>query len=48
MITASYEVAGRHMGTIGIIGPTRMEYRRVMSVVDMISKDLTKILTRHR
>ncbi|WP_413380119.1 heat-inducible transcriptional repressor HrcA [Alkalihalobacillus sp. 1P02AB] len=49
MITASYEVAGQHMGTIGIIGPTRMEYRRVIGVVDTISKDLTKILTRlHR
>ncbi|KGA98454.1 HrcA family transcriptional regulator [Alkalihalobacillus alcalophilus ATCC 27647 = CGMCC 1.3604] len=49
MITASYEVAGKHMGTIGIIGPTRMEYRRVIGVVDTISKDLTKILTKlHR
>ncbi len=45
LITASYSIAGKHMGTIGILGPTRMEYRRVIGVVDTISKDLTKLLT---
>ncbi|WP_026674630.1 heat-inducible transcriptional repressor HrcA [Alkalihalobacterium bogoriense] len=45
IITASYSVGGKEMGTIGILGPTRMEYRRVISVLDYISKDLTKMLT---
>ncbi len=45
LITASYSIAGKHMGTIGILGPTRMEYRRVIGVVDTLSKDLTKLLT---
>lgn len=45
LITASYSIGGKHMGTIGILGPTRMEYRRVIGVVDTLSKDLTKLLT---
>lgn len=45
LITASFTISGRHMGTLGIIGPTRMEYQRVIGVVDELSKDLTKLLT---
>ncbi|WP_078552763.1 heat-inducible transcriptional repressor HrcA [Bacillus alkalicellulosilyticus] len=45
IITASYSFGGKDMGTIGILGPTRMEYRRVIGIIDFISKDLTKILT---
>ncbi|WP_017728415.1 heat-inducible transcriptional repressor HrcA [Halalkalibacterium ligniniphilum] len=45
LITASYSIAGKHMGTIGILGPTRMEYRRAIGVIDYLSKDLTKLLT---
>lgn len=45
IITASYTIGGKHMGTVGILGPTRMEYRRVISILDYISKDLTKVLT---
>lgn len=45
IITASYEIGGKHMGTIGILGPTRMEYRRVIGIIDYFSKDLTKLLT---
>ena len=45
LITASYSIGSKHMGTIGILGPTRMEYRRVIGVVDSLSKDLTKLFT---
>ncbi|HHY21932.1 MAG TPA: heat-inducible transcriptional repressor HrcA, partial [Bacilli bacterium] len=45
IITASYTIGGEHMGTIGILGPTRMEYRRVIGIIDHFSKDLTKLLT---
>lgn len=45
LITASYSIGGKHMGTIGILGPTRMEYQRIIGVVDTLSKDLTKMLT---
>ncbi len=45
VITASYAIDGRHVGTLGVIGPTRMEYKRMIKVVDSLSKDLTKRLT---
>lgn len=45
IITASYAINGRHVGTLGVIGPTRMEYRRMIKVVDSLSKDLSKLLT---
>ncbi|MDQ0205524.1 heat-inducible transcriptional repressor HrcA [Alkalicoccobacillus murimartini] len=46
MITAAYSIGDQHVGTIGIIGPTRMEYHRAIKVVDYLSKDLTRLLTR--
>ncbi|WP_416149305.1 heat-inducible transcriptional repressor HrcA [Salipaludibacillus sp. HK11] len=45
IITATYSLDGKHMGTVGILGPTRMEYPRVISIMDYLSKDMTKILT---
>jgi heat-inducible transcriptional repressor len=46
VITASYSLANQHMGTIAILGPTRMEYSRVISLLDLFSNDLTKLLTK--
>ena len=45
IITATYTVDGKHLGTIGILGPTRMEYQRVIGVLDYLSKDMTNTLT---
>ncbi|QKS70847.1 heat-inducible transcriptional repressor HrcA [Paenalkalicoccus suaedae] len=45
VVTATYSLDGTHMGTIGILGPTRMEYPRIISLMDYFSKDLTKLLT---
>ncbi|MFD2671585.1 heat-inducible transcriptional repressor HrcA [Marinicrinis sediminis] len=46
-ITASYSVEGHTLGTIGILGPTRMEYGRVISLLDYLSKDLAILLSKH-
>lgn len=46
LITASYSIGGQYMGTIAIVGPTRMEYTRVIGLLDLISKDLSNVLTR--
>ena len=46
LITASYSVDGKPLGTIGILGPTRMEYGKVISLLDHLSKDLTVMLAR--
>ncbi len=45
MVTATYS-AGKSKGTIGVIGPTRMEYSKLMSIVDYTSKILSKILSK--
>lgn len=45
LITATYAVDGEALGTIGILGPTRMEYARVINILGILSKDLTAMLT---
>ncbi|MEX2104431.1 MAG: heat-inducible transcriptional repressor HrcA [Bacilli bacterium] len=45
VITASYSVDGKPVGTIGLLGPTRMEYQRVMSILDFLSRDLSLLLS---
>ncbi|WEG14219.1 heat-inducible transcriptional repressor HrcA [Pullulanibacillus sp. KACC 23026] len=45
LITATYSIGGEHMGTLAVIGPTRMMYPRVVSLMDQVSKGLSKFLT---
>jgi len=40
IITFKHTVAGKDMGTIGIIGPKRMDYSKVISIMKYISKKL--------
>ena len=42
LITATYHVDGRLMGKIGVIGPTRMRYGEVTSVVEYLTDNLSK------
>ncbi|MBD2844472.1 heat-inducible transcriptional repressor HrcA [Paenibacillus sp. IB182496] len=44
LITATYSFEGQALGTIGILGPTRMEYGKVISLLDVLSKDMTRLL----
>lgn len=46
LITASYSIDGQLLGTIGILGPTRMEYGKVINLLDHLSKDMAVILAR--
>jgi len=45
MITASYKVDGQVLGTVGVIGPTRIAYERVIPIVDVTAKLLSSMLT---
>jgi heat-inducible transcriptional repressor len=45
LVTSSYN-AGKVSGTIGIIGPTRMKYAKLVSLVDYTAKLLSDILSR--
>ena len=42
LITYKNKVGGKDLGTIGILGPTRMDYSKVISVLKYISKELNK------
>jgi heat-inducible transcriptional repressor len=46
LITASYSIGDKPLGTIGILGPTRMEYGRVISLMEHLSKHLEVVLGR--
>jgi heat-inducible transcriptional repressor len=44
VITASYTKGDYPIGTLGVIGPTRMNYDRVIPIVDYTAKVVSKIL----
>jgi heat-inducible transcriptional repressor len=46
MIVAPYEVDGKIVGTLGVIGPTRMAYERVIPIVDITARLLSSALSR--
>ncbi|MCD6025630.1 MAG: hrcA [Solimicrobium sp.] len=45
IVTSSYQVNGRVVGTLGVIGPTRMAYERVIPIVDITAKLLSNALS---
>ncbi|WP_222846818.1 heat-inducible transcriptional repressor HrcA [Chitinolyticbacter meiyuanensis] len=45
VITAPYRVDGEVMGTLGVIGPTRMAYDRVIPIVDVTARLLSNTLS---
>ena len=47
VVTAPYRVDGEVVGTVGVIGPTRMAYERVVPIVDITAKLLSSALSQH-
>ena len=45
IVTATYSTRGGQQGTIGVIGPTRMRYSRVISILNMMGHQLTDVFT---
>jgi heat-inducible transcriptional repressor len=45
IVSANYEVDGQVVGTLGVIGPTRMPYERMIQIVDITSKLVTNALS---
>ena len=45
VIAAPYQVDGQVLGTVGVIGPTRMAYERVIPIVDITARLLSTLLT---
>ena len=42
LITATYHVDGKLVGKLGVIGPTRMNYGEVTSIMEYLSDNLSK------
>jgi heat-inducible transcriptional repressor len=45
LIAASYRFQDREVGSVGIMGPTRMEYAKFISVVDYIARSLSDTIS---
>ena len=45
VVTAPYSVDGQIVGTLGVIGPTRMAYEQVISIVDVTARLLSGALS---
>jgi len=45
VVTSPYKVDGEVVGTVGVIGPTRMAYERVVPIVDVTAKLLSSALS---
>jgi len=48
VVSAPYEVDGEVVGRLGVIGPTRMPYDRMIQIVDITSKLVSNALSRSR
>jgi heat-inducible transcriptional repressor len=46
IITASYSIGGKPVGTLSILGPTRMDYKKVVSILHFLARDLSYYLNR--
>ena len=48
IVSAPYEVDGKIVGTLGVIGPTRMAYDRMIQIVDITAKLVSNALSHQR
>ncbi len=48
VVTAPYEVDGQVVGTLGVIGPTRMHYNRMIEIVDITARLVGNALSHNR
>jgi heat-inducible transcriptional repressor len=44
-VAASYKIGDKVVGTIGVMGPTRMNYRHAVAAVEVMAKNLSTLLT---
>ncbi len=42
LITATYHVDGKYVGRLGVIGPTRMNYDKVTSIIEYVTDNLNR------
>ncbi len=45
VVTATYKIGGKSLGSFGVIGPTRMDYAKVISILGFVGQSLNSILS---
>ena len=45
VVTATYKIGGKSLGSFGVIGPTRMDYSKIVSILGYVSNSLNSILS---
>jgi heat-inducible transcriptional repressor len=45
LVTVTYKMGDKNLGSIGVIGPTRMQYSKVLSILHYMGRSLSEILT---
>ena len=48
VIQASFRLDGQLVGTLAVLGPTRMEYARTMAVIEFMQKHMTQVLKKYQ
>lgn len=46
IITTTYKINGKTIGSIGVVGPTRMEYSKVVSIVRFLSENMSQLISK--
>ena len=46
LISSSYKIGDKNVGSLGILGPTRMDYEKVVPLVDYTGKMVSDLLTK--
>ena len=44
VVTATYSAGGKNLGTYGVIGPIRMDYSKVIAVLENVGKALEELV----
>jgi heat-inducible transcriptional repressor len=47
LVTATYQVGGAPLGVIAVVGPTRMDYARVIRLMELLSRGMTDAVERY-
>ena len=45
VVTATYSAGGKNLGTYGVIGPIRMDYPKVITVLENVGKALEGLVS---
>lgn len=45
VVTVNYRVGNEQAGSMGVIGPTRMDYGKVVAVLKCVSENLSNVLS---